>query len=117
MFVYFPGTERIEKQIGVGLVAVVKGPRYETTPGPCVYLEVYYKYGEWSVVQGMSDYVDEAMDEIEHEMEKDGMLEEWENMSEENQEDLAFERSQENVKEQRGWGAVMRVPGILVAQA
>jgi len=55
------------------------------------------------------------MNELEHEMEKDGMLEEWEDMSDEEKEDLALEKSQGNVDAQRGWGAVLKVPGVLVA--
>jgi hypothetical protein len=97
-------------------VAVVKGPRHghETESGDCVYLEMYYKYGEWSVCQGLSEYIIEAMEELEREFEGDDMLDEWEDMSEEDQEDLALERCQENVEAQRGWGAVWRVPGVLV---
>ena len=67
--------------------------------------------------QGWSRYIDEASEELEREMKKDGMLQEWEDMSEEDQEDLALERCQENVNNQRGWGAVLMVPGRLVAQA
>lgn len=98
-------------------MAVVKGPRFRTESDSCVYLEVYYKHGEWNVSQGSSRYIDEALDELEHEMEKDGMLQEWQDMSEEDQEDLALERCQENVDNQRGWGAVLMVPGFLIAQA
>jgi hypothetical protein len=98
-------------------VAVVKGPRNEIQRGPCVYLEVYYKHGEWSVSRGMSKYIRDGMDELEGEMEKDGMLEEWEDMSQQEKEDLALKRCQDNVDEQQGWGAVLRVPGILVARA
>jgi hypothetical protein len=108
------GSERIEAQRGHGLVAVVKGPPYESEFGPCVYLEVYYKHGEWRVSEGMSKYVVEAMGEIEQEMDKNGMLDEWEDMSEEDQEDLALERCKNNLDAQRGWGAVLRVPGSLV---
>ena len=111
------GFERIQNQVGSGLVAVVKGPRFRTESDSCVYLEVYYKHGEWNVSQGSSRYIDEALDELEHEMEKDGMLQEWQDMSEEDQEDLALERCQENVDNQRGWGAVLMVPGFLIAQA
>lgn len=111
------GSERIHNQVGYGLVAVVKGPRFSVQSDSCVYLEVYYKHGEWNVTQGWSRYIDEALDELEHEMEKDGRLEEWNDMSEEDQEDLALERCQENVNNQRGWGAVLMVPGSLVAQA
>ena len=98
-------------------MAVVKGPQDQTHFGPCVYLEVYYKHGEWSVTQGTSRYIKEAMNELEDEMEKDGMLEEWDKMSQQKVEHLALERCQQNVDDQKGWGAVMRVPGILVAQA
>jgi hypothetical protein len=111
------GSERIQNQVGHGLVAVVKGPRFDSESDSSVYLEVYYKYGEWNVSEGWSRYIDEALVELEHEMEKDGMLHEWENMSEEDQEDLALERCRENVNNQRGWGAVLMVPGSLVAQA
>jgi hypothetical protein len=98
-------------------VAVVEGPQFRSQSNSCVYLEVYYKHGEWCVSQGWSSYIDEALEELEREMEKDGSLEEWEDMSEEEQEDLALERCQEKVDNQRGWGAVMRVPGKLVAKA
>ena len=111
------GSERILNQVGHGLVAVVKGPRSASDTDSCVYLEVYYKHGEWSLGRGGSRYITEALDELEREMEKDGMLEEWEEMSEEEQEELALERCQENVDNQRGWGAVLMVPGRLVAQA
>lgn len=117
LLVSLAGSERIENQVGQGLVAVVKGPRSGTKSNSCVYLEIYYKHGEWSVSQGWSRYIDEALDELEREMEKDGMLQEWEDMSAEDQEDLALERCQENVSNQRGWGAVLMVPGSLVAQA
>jgi len=83
-------------------VAVVKGPRFGTKSDSCVYLGVYYKYGKWNVSQGWSQYIDEALEELERAMEKDGMLEKWEDMSEEDQEDLALERCQENVDSQRG---------------
>ncbi len=116
-FTLLAGSERIQNQVGHGLVAVVKGPRFRTESDSCVYLEVYYKHGEWNVSQGWSTYIDKALDQLEHQMEKDGMLQEWEDMSEEDQEDLALERCQENVDNQRGWGAVLMVPGSLVAQA
>jgi len=111
------GSERIQNQVGHGLVAVVQGPRSRTKSGRCVYLEVYYKHGEWNVRQRGSRYIDEALDELEREMEKDGMLEEWEDMSEEDQQDLALQKCQENVDNQRGWGTVLMVPGRLVARA
>ena len=117
IYFFSAGCEQIDEQRGSGLVAVVKGPQIETQSGPCVYLEVYYKQGEWNVSQGRSAYINDAMDQLEREMEKDGMLQDWEDMSEEDQEDLALERSQANVDEQRGWGAVLRVPGVLVARA
>lgn len=107
------GSEQIRDQRGHGLVAVVKGPRFETESNSCVYLEVYYKHGEWSVSEGWSTYIDEALVELERKMNKD----EWENMSEEDREDLALEKCQKDVKDQRGWGAVLKVPGRLVAQA
>lgn len=110
------GTERIDNQVGQGLVAVVEGPRSGES-NTCVYLEMYYKHGEWNVSEGWSQYIDEALDQLEREMEKDGMLEDWQDMSEEDQEDLALKRCQENVDNQRGWGAVLMVPGRLVAQA
>ncbi len=111
------GSERIRDQVGQGLVAVVKGPRSDSECDTCVYLEMYYKHGEWNVSQGWSQYIDEALEELEREMEKDGSLKEWEDMSEEDQEDLALERSREKVDNQRGWGAVLMIPGEIVAQA
>jgi hypothetical protein len=69
------------------------------------------------VKEWISDYISEAMDEIEHEKEKGGNLGEWDSMSEEEKEDLALERCQENVANQLGWGAVLRVPGTLVDSA
>jgi hypothetical protein len=111
------GTERIGAQRGHGLVAVVKGPRSDPGPGPCVYLEVSYKHGEWKVKEWISDYISNAMDEIEREKERGGNLDEWESMSDEEREDLALKRCQENVDNQLGWGAVLRVPGTLVDSA
>lgn len=117
MLIPLAGTERIDNQVGQGLVAVVKGPRSGTECDDCVYLEMYYKHGEWNVSQGWSRYIDEALEELEREMEKDGALKDWEDMSEEDQEDLALERSQKNVEDQLGWGAVLMIPGRIVAQA
>lgn len=111
------GSEQIEKQRGHGLVAVVRGPRVQTQSCPCVYLEVYYKYGEYNIAVGWSSYLNDAMAKLEYEMEKDGNLAEWEDMSDDEQEDLALERCREDVEAQRGWGAVLVVPGWLVAKA
>jgi len=68
------------------------------------------------VSQGWSETIDDALEELEGEMEKAGELKEWENMSEEDQEELSLERCQENVLNQRGMGAVLIVPGRIVAQ-
>jgi hypothetical protein len=97
----------------MGLVAVVKGPSIDTGSGPSVFLEMYYKYGEWDVSTWGSEYFDDAMDEIEQEMGE----EEWEDMSELHKEDMALERCQENVNNQQGWGAVLKIPGRLVGKA
>jgi hypothetical protein len=111
------GSQRIDNQIGFGLVAIVQNSQKSANYNSCVYLEVYYKHGEYNIAQWRSNCIAEAMDELEREMEKDGMLDEWEDMSEEEREDEALERCQKNVDEQRGWGAVLKVPGVLVAQA
>lgn len=117
MFISSTGTKHIKEQIGHGLVAVIKGPEKKTLNGPSVYLEVNYKHGEWDVKEGISECVSDAMDELEREMEEEGSLEAWEKLSKDRKRDLAMERSKQNVSEQQGWGAVLRVPGRLVGRA
>jgi hypothetical protein len=69
------------------------------------------------VKEGFSECISDAMDELKCEMETDGHIETWKKLSEEHRRDLALERSQQNVSEQQGWGAVLRVPGRLVGKA
>jgi hypothetical protein len=117
VFTPFAGAKHIRKQISHGLVAVIKGPEARNLLGPSVYLEVNYKHGEWNVREGFSKYVLDAMDELEREMEEDKGTEAWKKLPEEHRKDLALERSQQNVSEQQGWGAVLRVPGRLLGRA
>ncbi|KIM81443.1 hypothetical protein PILCRDRAFT_8795, partial [Piloderma croceum F 1598] len=67
------GKERIDKQIGHGLVGVVKGPDHSLMDldEPTVYLEMYYKHGEWALREGYSNLIEKAMDELEREMGED----------------------------------------------
>jgi len=61
----------IDKQRGYGLrLASWKGPivSWRIWTKPTVYLEMYYKHGEWELNQGYSSYIDEAMDTLEREM-------------------------------------------------
>jgi hypothetical protein len=104
------GKERIDKQIGHGLVGVVKGPNHDLD-GPTVYLEMYYKHGEWSLKEGYSNLIDNAMDKLEREMGED----EWNELSEDEQMDAALEQSEEDVLEQRGWGVVTTIAGTIYA--
>lgn len=112
-----PGSERIKKRIGQGLVGVVKGPQYEALqPGPSVYLEVNRELCEWNLKELRSVYIDNAIKELRREKEKEnnGELHKWEKMSEREQEVWALERCKRNVDEKKEWGAVLKVPGVLV---
>jgi hypothetical protein len=111
------GVQRIKAQCGLGLVAVVEGPKYSISSGPQVHLELYYKYGHWSIAEGWSRYIDEALEELEEMYTRDGCSGEWEDMTADEQEDMALEMSEEKVRDQKGWGVVLSVPGKLIAQA
>jgi len=91
----------------------VKGPDCILTDldEPTVYLEMYYKHGEWELNQGYSSYIDEAMDTLEREMGED----KWNELSAKEQMDAALEQSEEDVREQRGWGVVTTIPGTIYA--
>lgn len=106
---------RIENEVGYGLVAVVAGPTYgsQVDSGEYVYLEQYYKHGEWAISTYGSDYLDQAMQEKMQELGE----KEWNQLSDDEKMDAALERSEADVSDQRGWGVTQAVPGILVAQA
>lgn len=108
-----PGHERIERQIGHGLVAIVKGParRIPSIDEPTVFLEMYYKHGEWNLSQNGSRYIDDAMMDLERELRG-----EWDDLSPKEQFDEAMERSVQNVEYQRGWGVVTRIAGTILAE-
>jgi len=60
------GKDHIDKQIGLGLVGVVKGPIVSDRSGwPTVYLEMYYKHSEWALREGYSSLIEEAMEDLE----------------------------------------------------
>jgi hypothetical protein len=90
----------------------VKGPdRILTNPDdPTVYLEMYYKHGEWALREGYSSLIEEAMEGLEREMGEDT----WNELSLKEQMDAALEQS-EDVQEQRGWGVVTTIPGTIYA--
>jgi hypothetical protein len=89
----------------------VKGPDRILMDDPTVYLEMYYKHGEWSLKEGYSNLIEEAMDKLEREMGED----EWNELSSEEQMDAALEQSEEDVREQRGWGVVTTIAGTIYA--
>ena len=105
------GEERIEKQRGHGLVGIIKGPRFDHEDVPTVYLEMYYKHGEWELKEGYSRLLEDAMDYLERKWGED----EWNELSEDEQEEAALERSKEDVDNQRGWGVVETFPGKIYA--
>ena len=105
------GKDRIDKQIGSGLVGIIKGPRFDHTDGPTVYLEMYYKRGEWKLTEGYSTLLDDAMEYLEREMGE----EEWNELDEDEQMEVALEQSSEDVDRQRGWGVVETFPGEIYA--
>jgi len=95
-------------------VGVVKGPNRPTRSldEPAVYLEVYYKYGEWDLREGTSEYIDQAMGRLEQKMGE----EEWNALSAEVQKEAAIKLSILDVENQRGWGVVKEIAGTLVAK-
>jgi len=105
------GKERIDKQIGHGLVGIIKGPRFNHTDSPTVYLEMYYKHGEWELKEGYSTLLDDTMDYLERQMGED----EWNELDEDKQMEAALERSSDDVDQQRGWGVVETFPGRIYA--
>ena len=107
------GTQRIDDQIGHGLVGIIKGPRFKTKNSPTVYLEMYYKHGEWALQEGYSSYLDDAMRRVEREMGE----EEWDELDEDEKMEAALERSGQDVEEQEGWGIVETFPGRIYAMA
>ena len=106
------GKERIDKQIGHGLVGIIKGPRFgNAADGPTVYLEMYYKHGEWGLKEGYSAHLEDAMLYLEKQMGDD----EWNELDEDEQMDAALKRSSDDVDQQRGWGVVETFPGRIYA--
>jgi hypothetical protein len=91
----------------------VKGPdRILRNPDdPTVYLEMYYKHGEWALREGYSSIIEEAMEGLEREMGEDA----WNEISSKEQMDAALEQSEEDVREQRGWGVVTTIAGTIYA--
>lgn len=78
---------------------------------PTVYLEVYYKQGEWALREGYSHLIEEAMEDLAWKMDAD----EWNELSAEEQMDFALEQNEEDVREQNGWGVVARIAGTIYA--
>jgi len=105
------GKERIDNQRGHGLVGIIQGPRFNHTDEPTVYLEMYYKHGEWALKEGYSSLLDNAMEYLERQWGE----EEWNELSEEEQMEAALERSEDDVDKQRGWGVVETFPGTIYA--
>lgn len=75
-----------------------------------MYLEVYYKHGEWNLNEGHSSFLDDAMERLESEM-----GEEWDELDEDDKMEAALELSSQDVDEQRGWGVVETFPGRIYA--
>jgi hypothetical protein len=74
-----------------------------------VFLEMYYKNGEWALREGHSDLIDEVMEDLKREMGED----KWDELSDGHQMDIALEQSEENVKNQCGWGVVTTITGTI----
>jgi hypothetical protein len=108
------GKESIDEQIDHGLVGVVKGPDRDLVDldEPTVYLEVYYKHGEWALREGYSHLIEEAMEDLARKM----GAEEWNKLSAEEQMSAALEQNEEDVREQNGWGVVARIAGTIYAR-
>jgi len=85
--------------------------RIDKQVGPTVYLEMYYKHGEWALKEGYSTLLDDAMEYLERQMGE----EEWNELDQDEQMEAALERSSDNVDEQRGWGVVETFPGRIFA--
>ncbi|KIM81445.1 hypothetical protein PILCRDRAFT_8798 [Piloderma croceum F 1598] len=104
------GKDHIDRQIGQGLVGVMKGPDriLSDLDDPTVYLEMYYKHGEWALREGYSSFIKEAMEDLERKMGEDA----WNELSREEQMDAVLEQSEEDVQEQRGWGVVTTISGM-----
>ena len=79
---------------------------------PTVYLEMYYKRGEWALSQNGSTYIDDAMIEVKRELGE----EEWNDLSPEEQKDEAMRWSKRNIENQQGWGVVTEIAGTIVAE-
>lgn len=102
-------------QRGTGLVGIVKGPDLPFVTDldePTVYLELYYKGGEWKLRDGRSVYMEEAMDDLESKMGSD----KWNKLCKAVQIEVALEQSKEDVREQRGWGVVELILGTIYAK-
>ena len=78
-----------------------------------VYLEMYYKHGEWDLKEGDSSLLDDAMERVERDMGSEA----WDALDEDEQMEAALERSSQDVDEQRGWGVVESFPGEIYAMA
>jgi hypothetical protein len=60
---------------------------------PTVYLEVYYKHGEWALREGYSHLIEEAMEDLAWKMGAD----EWNELSAKEQMSAALEQNEEDV--------------------
>jgi hypothetical protein len=78
-----------------------------------VYLEMYYKHGEWQLKEGYSSLLDDAMERVERDMGPD----DWDELDEDEKMEAALERSSQDVEDQRGWGVVETFPGRIYAMA
>jgi hypothetical protein len=113
LLIYGVGLERIEDQIGHGLVGIIKGPRFEQKGTSTVYLEMYYKHGEWQLKQGYSSLLDDVIERLERDIGSD----EWYALDPDEQMEAALERSSQDVEDQEGWGVVETFPGRIYAIA
>jgi len=113
LLIYGVGIERIQDQIGHGLVGIIKGPRFQKARSRTVFLEMYYKYGEWELKEGHSSLLDDAKRRIEREMGED----EWDELDEDEKMEAALKLSGQDVADQEGWGVVKTFPGRIYAIA
>ncbi|KAL8278863.1 hypothetical protein RQP46_008734 [Phenoliferia psychrophenolica] len=101
-----------DNQAGSGLVAIIEGSREACFDSQhTVYLEMYYKHGEYSLSEGYNDCLETALKALQAEwQEKD----EWEEWDEEDKWELAMAQSKQDVAEQKGWGVVRAWEGRLL---
>ncbi|KAF9035089.1 hypothetical protein BDZ89DRAFT_1062347 [Hymenopellis radicata] len=100
------GSSIKRQEIRPGLVGIIENdPNREEQDK--VYLEMYYKHGEWSLAEGSSQFLDEIMGEMDEEDYED----------EEQMEEEALEQSQARIRNQRGWGVQDWWYGTIIGEA